>query len=75
MHRKREGKIMIVYVGDWVKISGMWKQVVSINYAMDSFATLDSDGANQWWSTIAPQVFDDHVSNIQMQTRLREAGL
>jgi hypothetical protein len=66
---------MIVYTGDWVKVSGMWKQVVSINYDMDSFATIDSDGANQWWGTNVPQVFDDHVSNAQMQDKLREAGL
>lgn len=66
---------MIVYVGDWVKISGMWKQVVSINYVMDSFATLDSDGAKQWWMIDKPQMFDDHVSNAQMQTKLTEAGL
>lgn len=66
---------MIVFTGDWVKISGMWKQVVLVDASRDSFATLDSDGANQWWGTNVPQVFEDHVSNIQMQTKLREAGL
>lgn len=66
---------MIVFTGDWVKISGMWKQVVLVDASRDSFATLDSDGANQWWGTNVPQVFDDHVSNIQMQTKLQEAGL
>ena len=66
---------MIVFVGDWVKVSGMWKQVILVDASKDSFATLDSDGANQWWGTNVPQVFDDHVSNTQMQDKLQEAGL
>jgi len=66
---------MIVFVGDWVKVSGMWKQVILVDSSKDSFATLDSDGANQWWGTNVPQVFDDHVSNTQMQDKLQEAGL
>jgi len=66
---------MIVFVGDWVKISGMWKQVVLVDASKDSFATLDSDGANLWWGINVPQMFDDHVSNSQMQDKLREAGL
>ena len=66
---------MIVFTGDWIKISGMWKQVVKIDYGNDLFAVLDSDGAFQWWGIETPQIFDDHVSNIQMQMRLAEAGL
>lgn len=66
---------MIVYTGDWIKISGMWKQVVKIDYGNDLFAVLDSDGAFQWWDTETPQIFDDHISNTQMQHKLAEAGL
>ena len=66
---------MIVYVGDWVKISGMWKQVVKLDYGRDLFAVLDSDGASQWWGIEVPQIFDDHISNNQMQDKLQEAGL
>lgn len=66
---------MIVFVGDWIKFSGMWKQIVSVNANTDTFATLDSDGALQWWGTELPEVFEDHVSNIEMQDKLREKGL
>jgi len=66
---------MIVFTGDWIKISGMWKQVVKIDYGNDLFAVIDSDGDFQWWGIETPQVFDDHISNTQMQHKLAEAGL
>jgi hypothetical protein len=76
---------MIVFTGDWVKISGMWKQVVKLDnartihqellYGRDQFAVLDSDGEFQWWGIETPQIFDDHISNTEMQTKLAEAGL
>jgi len=66
---------MIVFTGDWIKISGMWKQVVQTHYGSDLFAVLDSDGAFQWWGTETLQIFDDHISNTQMQHKLAEAGL
>ena len=66
---------MIVFAGDWVKLSGKWRQVVSVNPYMDMFALLDSDGEYQWFGTEAPEVFDDHVSDTQMQDKLQEAGL
>jgi hypothetical protein len=76
---------MIVFTGDWVKISGMWKQVVKLDnartihqellYGRDQFAVLDSDGEFQWWGIEMPQVFDDHISNTEMQMKLAEAGL
>lgn len=66
---------MIVFTGDWVKFSGKWKQVVSVNVHMDMFATLDSDGEFQWFGTEAPEFFENHISDTQMQAELQEAGL
>lgn len=66
---------MIVFTGDWVKFSGKWKQVVSVNVHMDMFATIDSDGEFQWFGTESPEFFEDHISDIQMQNKLEEAGL
>jgi len=42
---------------------------------MDMFATIDSDGEFQWFGTESPEFFEDHISDVQMQTRLRELGL
>ena len=66
---------MIVFTGDWVKFSGKWKQVVSVNVHMDMFATIDSDGEFQWFGTESQEFFEDHISDIQMQNKLEEAGL
>lgn len=66
---------MIVFVGDWVKVSGMWRQVVDIDAMSDSFALLDSDGSKQWWGTNVPAVFSGHLSNNEMQDKLAELGL
>jgi len=66
---------MIVFTGDWVKVSGQWKQVVAIDSRYDNFATLDSDGEHLWWGVEVPEVFEDHVSNTEMQAMLKEAGL
>ena len=66
---------MIVFTGDWVKFSGQWKQVVSVNVHMDMFATIDSDGEFQWFGTESPEFFENHISDVQMQIRLQEAGI
>lgn len=66
---------MIVFTGDWVKISGMWKQVFTIDFDKDLFCVLDSDGAVQWWGTENQEIFDDHISNTEMQMRLQEARI
>ena len=66
---------MIVFIGDWVKLSGKWRQVVSVNTYMDMFAPLDSDGEYQWFGTEAPEFFDSHVSDTEMQDKLQENGL
>lgn len=66
---------MIVFTGDWVKISGMWKQVFTIDYGKDLFGVLDSDGTLQWWGTENREIFDDHISNTEMQMRLQEAKI
>jgi len=66
---------MIVFTGDWVKISGMWKQVFTIDYGKDLFGVLDSDGAFQWWGLENEEIFDAHISNTEMQMRLQEARI
>jgi len=66
---------MIIFTGDWIKLSGMWKQVTDVDYGHDLFAMLDSDGNKAWFGTEVPEVFDDHISNTEMQMRLQEAGL
>jgi len=67
--------MMIVCEGDWVKVSGKWKQVLKVDPANDIFATLDSDGFYQWWSTQMPEVFGGHLSDIEIQEKLEECGL
>ena len=66
---------MIVFTGDWVKLSGCWKQVTDIDYGRDLFSVLDSDGERQWFGTEVPDVFEAHISNTEMQTRLQDAGI
>ena len=40
---------MIVYIGDWVKITGEWRQVVDVGN--DLFALIDFDGGLEWHDT------------------------
>ena len=70
----QEQQHMIVFTGDWVKLkyNKQWKQVVSINFNDDTFATLDVDGGTEWWDTEDPAVFLDHLSNTAMQSLLKE---
>ena len=65
---------MIVYVGDWVKTNGMWRQVVAVDPEHDLFAVL---GVNEpdnlvWYGTAVPEVFGGHLSDLEMQEKLGE---
>ena len=67
---------MIVYVGDWVKISGIWRQVVDVGN--DLFALIDPElsGGLEWHDTRKRiDGLTHHVSHNQMQDTLQEAGL
>jgi len=66
---------MIVFVGDWVKAQGKWGQVVAVDVGSDTFAMLGHDGLETWWGASVPEEYEDHVSNLQMQNKLRDAGL
>lgn len=66
---------MIVFIGDWVKFNGKWKQVTDVHVGSDTFAVLDCGGEPQWFGTEVAEVFEEHISNIEMQSRLKEAGL
>ena len=66
---------MIVFTGDWVKFCGKWKQVTDVHVGSDLFAVLDCDGEQQWFGTEVSVVFEEHISNTEMQTRLQEAGI
>lgn len=66
---------MIVFVGDWVKAQGQWGQVVEVDAGNEMFAMLDHNGLQTWWVTSIPEVYEDHVSNLRMQDKLRNAGL
>lgn len=63
---------MIVYVGDWIKTDGKWRQVVAADPLTDTFAVLgsDDDELMVWYGTDAPDVFDGHLSDPEMQTKL-----
>ena len=63
---------MIVYVGDWVKTSGKWRQVVAADPVADLFAVLGLDDAEHlvWYGTEAPEVFGGHLSDLEMQEKL-----
>ena len=63
---------MIVFVGDWVKTNGKWRQVVAADPVADLFATLGVDDADYmvWHDTYSPDVFDGHLSDPEMQTKL-----
>lgn len=65
---------MIVYVGDWVKITGEWRQVVDVGN--DMFALIDFDGSLEWYDTREDiNGLQDHVSHPTMTRKLAEAGL
>ena len=67
---------MIVYTGDWVKVMGAWRQVVFVNPRDNTFKTVSPiDGEYLTWGTDAPEVFEDHLSDISFQEKLAEAGL
>ena len=66
---------MIVYMGDWIKVKNQWRQVVDLHPPTESFAVLNADGENEWWGTDTPEVYKGHLSNNEMQAKLREAGL
>jgi hypothetical protein len=66
---------MIVFTGDWIKYSGKWRQVVSVDPTCDLFAI---NGVNipeelLWFGTAVPEVFEGHVSDNEMQDKLAEA--
>lgn len=60
---------MIVYAGDWIKYMGQWYQVVGIK-AGDLFGVIDSDGYVMWLGTENPELYDGHLSNLEMQEKL-----
>ena len=67
---------MIVYVCDWVKIDGEWRQVVDVRG--DFFALLpDRDaGTFDWYDTGKPiDGLTDHLAHPTMQRKLKEVGL
>jgi hypothetical protein len=66
---------MIVFTGDWVKVSDRWRQVVDVDPEDDSFAVLDTDGQMQWWGTGPFDVYGGHESDLSMQAKLKEYGL
>ena len=63
---------MIVYVGDWVKTSGKWRQVVAVDPVADLFTVLGLDDAELlvWHGTEVPEVFGGHLSDLEMQEKL-----
>ena len=63
---------MIVYVGDWVKTSGKWRQVVAADPVADLFAVLGLDDAELlvWYGTETSDVFGGHLSDLEMQEKL-----
>jgi hypothetical protein len=67
---------MIVYVGDWVKVMGAWRQVVSVNPLDDTFKTISAvDGEYMTWGTNVPEVFEKHLSDIGFHAMLDKVGL
>ena len=63
---------MIVYVGDWIKTDGKWRQVVAVDPVADLFAVLGLDDAEHlvWHGTEVPEVFGGHLSDLEMQEKL-----
>lgn len=67
---------MIVFIGDWVKISGQWRQVVDVNPGNDTFSIVANDWGEQiWYGTETPEIFGGHCSDPEFQTKLQGAGL
>lgn len=67
---------MIVYVGDWVKVMGAWRQVVDVDPISDTFSTISTvDGERMAWGTKVSEVFQGHMSDISFQQKLEECGL
>lgn len=65
---------MIVYIGDWVKITGEWRQVVDVGN--DLFALIDFDGGLEWFDTRKRiDGLTDHLAHPTMQRKLKEVGL
>ena len=63
---------MIVYVGDWIKTDGKWRQVVAVDPVADLFAVLGLDDAELlvWHGTETSDVFGGHLSDLEMQEKL-----
>ena len=63
---------MIVYVGDWIKTNGKWRQVVAVDPVADLFAVLGLDDAELlvWYGTETSDVFGGHLSDLEMQEKL-----
>jgi hypothetical protein len=63
---------MIVYVGDWIKTNGKWRQVVAVDPVADLFAVLGLDDAENlvWYGTEVPEVFGGHLSDLEIQEKL-----
>jgi len=66
---------MIVFIGDWVKVSDRWWQVVNVDLEHDLFAVLDADGQMQWWGTGPFDVYGGHETDLSMQSKFKEYGL
>ena len=67
---------MIVYVGDWIKVMGAWRQVCDVNPFEKTFVTVSKvDGDWMIWGTENPEFFEGHMSDIEFQEKLKEAGL
>ena len=65
---------MIVYVGDWIKTNGKWRQVVAVDPEHDLFAVLGVNEPDQlvWYGTELPEAFSGHLSDLEMQEKLEE---
>ena len=68
---------MILFIGDWVKTANnKWKQVVTIDVGLDTFATLNIDGDLEWWNCQdnleESEDFISHKSDTEMQELLKE---
>ena len=48
--------------------------MVEVDAGNEMFAMLDHNGLQTWWVTSVPEVYEDHVSNLRMQDKLRNAG-
>jgi hypothetical protein len=67
---------MLVYVGDWVKIAGVWRQVVDVGNDLFALIHSDLDGGLEWYDTRKRiDGLTHHVAHPTMQDKLQEAGL